>query len=133
MRRAAFAQVASPSLRVFSLRQAHPDPAQLRRSLNTAVGEEAAITQALPWALEVLPAGVNKATAARLLLERWGIAREEAMAIGDGENDAELLSYVGLGVAMGNGAPAAKVAANYEVASNWEDGFSEAMDRFVLR
>ena len=108
------------------------DCVELRRSLESVVAESAALTQALSWALEVVPLGVNKATAAAALLERWGIAPEDAMAIGDGENDAELLSFVGLGVAMENGAAAAKEAAQYVVPSNSEEGFSVAMEAYVL-
>lgn len=40
--------------------------------------------QALSWALEVVPFGVNKAVAAKALLDRWGIAPQNAAAIGDG-------------------------------------------------
>ena len=82
--------------------------------------------------LEVVPQGVNKATAARVLLDRWDIAPSEAAAIGDGENDAELLQYVGLGVAMGNGAAAAKKAAQHVAPSNTEDGFSVAMEELII-
>ena len=56
----------------------------------------------------------------------------EAAAIGDGENDAELLQYVGLGVAMGNGAAAAKKAAQHVAPSNTEDGFSVAMEELII-
>ena len=108
------------------------DSTALRRSLASVVDDRAGITQALSWMLEVVPLGVNKATAAKRLLEQWGIAPEEAMAIGDGENDAELLRFVGLGVAMGNGAAAAKEAAQYVVPSNDEEGFSVAMETHVL-
>ena len=63
--------------------------------------------------MEVVPLGADKAVAARALLGRWGMHPEEMMAIGDGENDVEMLRLAGLSVAMDNGAQAAKDAAQF--------------------
>ena len=54
------------------------------------------------------------------------------MAIGDGENDIEMLELVGWGVAMGNGAPQTLAIADAQVASNDDDGVVEALERFLL-
>ena len=54
------------------------------------------------------------------------------MALGDGENDRELLALAGYGVAMGNAHPAARAAATYTTGRNDEDGVAQAIDRFVL-
>ncbi|KAL1526705.1 hypothetical protein AB1Y20_015405 [Prymnesium parvum] len=108
------------------------DGETLRHSLERAVAATADITQALSWGLEVVPSGVNKATAARLLLDAWGISSEDAMAIGDGVNDVELLSFVGYGIAMGNGAKQAKLVAQYVAPSNSDEGFSIAMEELIL-
>ena len=108
------------------------DGVAIRSALAGAVSDGADITQALPWMLEVVPRGVNKATAVRALLERWVISAEEIVAIGDGENDAEMLAFAGMGIAMGNGGEAAKAAAQHTVPSNSEDGFSVAMEEYVL-
>lgn len=54
------------------------------------------------------------------------------MAIGDGENDIEMLELAGWGVAMGNAAPQTLAVADARVASNNEDGVVEALERFLL-
>jgi phosphoglycolate phosphatase-like HAD superfamily hydrolase len=59
---------------------------------------------------------------------RW----EHALAIGDGENDLPMLRRAGISVAMGNGGPAMRQAAMHVVGSNVDDGWSEAMEQFVL-
>ena len=103
--------------------------------LAEAVGEGAGITQALSWAIEVVPAAADKATAARALCSRWGVPEERVVAIGDGQNDIELLAFAGergLSVAMANGADAVKAAAQHVTGSNGEDGWSDAMERLVL-
>ncbi len=42
------------------------------------------------------------------MIAQLGIARENVYAFGDGLNDTEMLSFVGTGVAMGNGHEEAK-------------------------
>lgn len=57
-------------------------------------------------------AGQTKADALAVLLEQLGLGPGELLAMGDGENDVEMLKLAGLGVAMGNAAPGAKAAAD---------------------
>lgn len=54
------------------------------------------------------------------------------MAMGDGENDREMLEMAEWGVAMGNAGEALKARASAVVATNAEDGVAEAIERFVL-
>lgn len=106
-----------------------------QNGLAEAVGDGAGITQALSWALEVVPTAANKATAARALCSRWGVPEERVVAIGDGQNDVELLTFAGargLSVAMANGGDAVKAVAQHVTGSNSEDGWSDAMERLVL-
>ena len=55
------------------------------------------------------------------------------MAIGDGDNDLEMIKMAGLGVAMANGAARTLEVADAVVASNDEDGVVEAIEKFILR
>ena len=52
-------------------------------------GTGAAITQAVPSMLEVLPAGVNKGVALQSLVPSLGFTMDQVMAVGDGLNDLE--------------------------------------------
>lgn len=61
-----------------------------------------------------------------------GIAKEQTLAIGDGDNDLALFDNAGTRVAMGNATNLLKTKADYTVASVDQDGFAEAMNRFVL-
>jgi hydroxymethylpyrimidine pyrophosphatase-like HAD family hydrolase len=54
------------------------------------------------------------------------------MAIGDQDNDTDMVAWAGLGVAMGNATPGVKAAARHVVPSIGEDGAAEAIERFVL-
>ena len=53
------------------------------------------------------------------------------VAFGDGENDKEMLSLVGLGVAMGNAHPACKEAADVVIGTCAEDGVAEFLERLL--
>ncbi|MBO8165052.1 MAG: Cof-type HAD-IIB family hydrolase [Brevibacillus sp.] len=55
-----------------------------------------------PYAMDILPGGGSKARGIAALLKYLGISPEDAVAFGDGLNDKEMLSFVGMGIAMGN-------------------------------
>ena len=68
----------------------------------------------------------------RLLLKDLGVPLENVMAIGDAENDIEMLKMVGLGVAVSNASDDVKAAAKEVVSSNHDNGVAEAIEKFVL-
>ena len=80
---------------------------------------------------EVLPKNNNKGTGLKKLAEKLGIKQEEVMAIGDGNNDIEMLKFAGVGVAMGNGTKMAKDAANYITDTNENNGVAKAIEKFL--
>jgi len=61
--------------------------------------------------LEFLNPSANKALATQALAAKLGIAREEVLAFGDGNNDVPLLQWAGLSVAMAHGRDSAKASA----------------------
>lgn len=54
---------------------------------------------------EFVPYGYSKATGIRYVLEHYGLALEDAYALGDSNNDLPMLSYVPHSIAMGNASP----------------------------
>jgi Cof subfamily protein (haloacid dehalogenase superfamily) len=104
----------------------------LRQQLAELIGERAALTQALTNSVEILPLGASKGAGVARLLADLGIDPQRVMAIGDAENDVEMLQLVGTGVAMGNAVARLKAVADHVVAGNDEDGVAEAIGRFVL-
>lgn len=96
------------------------------------LGGLARCVQAQDDMLEIIPTGSSKGKGVSVLLENLGVHPDDVMAIGDGENDIEMLELAGWGVAMGNAAPQTLAVADARVASNNEDGVVEALERFVL-
>lgn len=85
-----------------------------------------------PLALDVMPAHLSKATGIKAMLEYLDLTPDEAIAFGDGLNDKEMLSFVGMGVAMGNAHHNIKAYANMITKSVDEDGIPYALSQFGL-
>lgn len=81
---------------------------------------------------EISGRGVNKATALERYAAYQGIDLGKVMAIGDNENDLEMLHLAAIGVAVGNATASAKAAADYVCAACNTDGVVEAIERFCL-
>lgn len=94
----------------------------------------ATVTQALPTMLELLPAGCSKAMGVTKLCSALGLDMDtELLALGDAENDAEMLRCSAVGVAMGNGCPIAKEAADFVMfETNDDGGAGAAMELFAF-
>jgi Cof subfamily protein (haloacid dehalogenase superfamily) len=105
--------------------------AAARQELMQILNGQASITQALPIAMEILPHGTSKGEGFRHLLNALNIPPTHAMAVGDGENDLEMIQIAGMGVAMGSAPDHVKSAADAVVSTNDEDGLAEALERFV--
>ena len=91
-----------------------------------------ALTSSHPLALEVNAPGISKGAALKKLAQTLGIAPEHVFAIGDSENDGEMISFAGTGVAMGNAEPAVLKLTDLVTADNDSDGAAQAMRRWIL-
>eukprot|EP01023_Acetabularia_acetabulum_P053573 TRINITY_DN5999_c1_g1_i1.p2 TRINITY_DN5999_c1_g1~~TRINITY_DN5999_c1_g1_i1.p2 ORF type:complete len:308 (-),score=55.20 TRINITY_DN5999_c1_g1_i1:924-1847(-) len=105
---------------------------EIRPLVESQFGDNVAITAALPGMLEILPWGASKGAGVQILLDHMKVDAKDVLAIGDGENDVEMLQMVGLGVAMDNASPKLKHVAQHIVLSNHHDGLAHALDKFVL-
>ncbi|MCF0153581.1 Cof-type HAD-IIB family hydrolase [Megasphaera sp.] len=85
-----------------------------------------------PTFLEIMPQGVDKGKGIRRLGELYGVGADEIMALGDSQNDLDMLKAAGVPVAMANAAEEVKAAAAYVTASNDDDGVAAAVEKFVL-
>ena len=56
----------------------------------------------------------------------------EIAVIGDGGNDVAMFERSGLSIAMGNASPEVRRAADFVTDSNSEEGFANAIERFIL-
>lgn len=81
--------------------------------------------------LEIVPKGMNKGEAVKMLCNLLGVEIENAVAVGDAANDLAMLKAAGIGVAMCNGSNEVKAAADYiTTRDNNHDGVAEVADKF---
>ncbi|QCB95888.1 HAD family phosphatase [Arthrobacter sp. PAMC25564] len=94
----------------------------------------AGVTYSVGWTawLDIAAAGVTKASALEHLRGRLSIEAHRTVAVGDGRNDIEMLTWAARGVAMGQ-APEEVIAAADEVThSVYDDGAAHVL-RSILR
>ncbi len=84
------------------------------------------------FAVAALDAQASKERALAFLCSRWGLSAEQVMALGDSVVDLGMLSWAGIGIAMGN-APSEMVhRVEWVAPSNNRAGVAWAIRRFVL-
>ncbi|WP_338040990.1 HAD family hydrolase [Nocardioides solisilvae] len=62
--------------------------------------------------MDLSPVGISKASGLQHVCDRLGVDRADVLAIGDGRNDIEMLSWAGWGVAMGQAVEEVRAAAD---------------------
>ncbi|MGM0123061.1 HAD superfamily hydrolase [Enterococcus sp. AZ194] len=77
--------------------------------------------------VDVVPYNGSKATTILNLASKVGIAKEDVVTFGDGENDREMLRSFGMGIAMGNAKPEIQAEAKLVTDTNDNDGIWKAL------
>lgn len=90
------------------------------------------IVRSAPNLMEFLDPRASKGQALQDLAASLGIRRDEIVAIGDSGNDLDMISFAGLGAAMGNASEDVKAAADYVTSANDLGGVAEVIRRFIL-
>lgn len=81
--------------------------------------------------LDIGPADCDKGKALAVVGKALGIGPEEMLAMGDHDNDQEMIRYAGIGIAVGDASLAAKAAADYCMEEEYGRGVLRALNRFL--
>ncbi|MCR5348638.1 MAG: Cof-type HAD-IIB family hydrolase [Bacilli bacterium] len=84
------------------------------------------------FAVDIMPSDSDKSKGVEAVLAYYGYEPKNAMCLGDGNNDVEMLLTSGIGIAMGNSTEAAKGAADYVTDDIDENGWANAIRHFGL-
>ncbi len=93
---------------------------------------ECRLTYWTKWAVDVVPSTAGKTVGIRQYLERNHLTSEQSMAFGDGENDQDMLQFVGIGIAMGNAPDQVMACADYVTDPPSQDGILHALKHFNI-
>lgn len=82
------------------------------------------VTYAVGWSawLDLTPGGVSKASALEEVRRELGVEPYETLAVGDGQNDVEMLRWAACGVAMGHASDVVRAAADQVTGTIEDDG-----------
>ena len=93
---------------------------------------ELVFSSSIPGNIEINIAGGTKGQALVRLCRLLGFEPENAMAIGDGSNDLDMIALAGMGVAMENAIEPLKAVAKHITGHCNDAGFARAVEKFVL-
>eukprot|EP00756_Hemistasia_phaeocysticola_P030640 Hpha_TRINITY_DN16302_c1_g9::TRINITY_DN16302_c1_g9_i1::g.60461::m.60461 len=101
----------------------------------------AQVLHPLPFIIDIIPVEDGptnqlkaKAAGLRVVCEQLGIPTDEVLAIGDSNNDVDMLTWAGHSVAMGNAKSNVKDTADWIVSANDDEvpGVAEALRELIL-
>jgi len=95
-------------------------------------GDHVSAARSQPYYLDVTHPQANKGAVLRYLSREHDIPLSRIATLGDQPNDVLMFEGAGLSIAMGNAGEDVQRAAKQVTASNDEEGFALAIERFVL-
>ncbi|MDN5855205.1 MAG: Cof-type HAD-IIB family hydrolase [Actinomycetia bacterium] len=81
--------------------------------------------------LDLAPDGVSKASGLQVVTDRLGLSAADVLAIGDGDNDVEMLKWAGRGVAMGQAPIAVQDVADTVTETVDNDGVALEISKYL--
>ena len=95
-------------------------------------GDHVSAARSQPYYGDITNPEANKGGVVKYLSRTLGIAPEEMATIGDQPNDVLMFAHSGLSIAMGNASHEVQEAARRVTTSNEEEGFANAVEKFIL-
>jgi len=95
-------------------------------------GDHVSAARSQPYYLDVTHPDANKGAVVRYLSREYDIPASSIATLGDMPNDVLMFAHCGLSIAMGNASSDVQRAARRVTASNDDEGFAKAIERFVL-
>ena len=109
-----------------------PAVARCEKEMQAWCGTRISAQRSQPYYLDVTHLNANKGEVVLMLSRLLAIPLEQIATIGDQPNDVLMFNKSGVSIAMGNASTEVQHAATYVTTSNEEEGFANAMERFVL-
>ncbi|GAC1639641.1 MAG: Cof-type HAD-IIB family hydrolase [Candidatus Dormibacteraceae bacterium] len=89
------------------------------------------VATSVPTYLEFTSVESDKASALAFLCERLGVRQDQSVAVGDGRNDASMIAWAGLGVAIQGSEPEVIAAADRTIHGPGRGGIKQLADVLI--
>jgi Cof subfamily protein (haloacid dehalogenase superfamily) len=96
------------------------------------LGHTVSAQRSQPYYLDVTHPDANKGAVAEYLAQHFKLELEEIAVLGDMPNDVPMFEKAGLSIAMGQSSKEVQARANFVSASNENEGFAEAIEKYFL-
>lgn len=103
----------------------------MRMNLPSSFLTRFTIARTHPNFLEFMTKGCSKGSTLQDLCKILGITMDNIAAFGDAENDMEMVSQVGVGVAVANAMPTLKAVAKYQTYNYLDDGVAIYLEKLL--
>lgn len=123
----------NPPTKILGLERDTDKVQEIIKALSAKYGAELNVFGSNPTFIEVVNNQVNKGkTLMEVAKKFWNIDPENIMAIGDADNDYDMIKLAGYGIAMGNATPKTQSVADFITKSVDEHGVKHALEEFIL-
>jgi hypothetical protein len=106
--------------------------ARCEHDIRTVLAGQASVVRSQPYYLDITHPLADKGLALSALATLLAVPPAQIAVIGDGGNDVAMFERSGLSIAMGNASPQVQGAADLVTDTNCEEGFANAIERFIL-
>ena len=120
------------AVKIVGVSDDHDTIAKCAKDVNAKFGSKVSAALSQPYYLDVTHPSANKGAVVEELAKRLGIPADEIATIGDMANDVSMFKKGGFAIAMGNADDAVKADADAVTADCDNEGFAEAVARFIL-
>jgi hypothetical protein len=104
----------------------------IQHAVRTRMPAQTVMARSEDSMLQIVHPSVGKGAALRTVASEMGLESSQVMAIGDNANDAGMLQWARIGVAMGNASPHARRVADYVTDDHDADGAAKAIARLIV-
>ena len=127
-----FAGLVDGVAKIVGVSDDHAAVADATEAAHERFGEHVSASRSQPYYLDVTHPDANKGGVVRFLAARYDLPLEQIATIGDMPNDVLMFAHAGLSIAMGNADMGVQRAARRVTTSNADEGFANAVERYVL-
>jgi Cof subfamily protein (haloacid dehalogenase superfamily) len=120
------------TVKIVGVSDDHPAVARVEADVQREFGAEISAARSQPYYLDVTHPNANKGMVIETLSRVLEIPIAEIATIGDGPNDVLMFEKSGMSIAVGNASQEVQHAAQLVSSSSENEGFANAVDRFVL-
>jgi Cof subfamily protein (haloacid dehalogenase superfamily) len=127
-----FKGVLDNAVKIVGVSDDHDLVARCEKDAQAVLGAAASAASSQPYYLDVTHPDANKGSVVTTLSKLLSVPTIEIATIGDMPNDVLMFRKSGLSIAMGNASSDVQAQADLVTASNDDEGFAKAIERFIL-